>query len=351
VKGITVHCTDGTSYEGDILAGADSVFSPTRQEMWRIADREEPGTISERDKTSMSAEYKCLFGSSSATESLPKGHYDVTCMKDFSTMLFTWKDAKIFWFLFKRMDQVYKTGNIKKFTKEDAEAFRERYCDVNLMPKRSVKFQDVWKNRTSFTLVATDESEYKQRTLGRIACLGDSIHKMTPNAGAGGNACIESAAALTNSIKAMMDKSGSYPSVEEIKQCLWRYLRNRDQRKLSIIKVANKLTRTHAMKGLDDRITVQYVVPNTGDHLIDMQSDLMVGAVMLDCLPPPPQSLKARLPFNPEQGVSKKESKISTELLALPFLALCAMAANRMAADGAFPAVGKIIKQGSIAWE
>ena len=351
VKGVTVQCRDGTSYEGDILAGADGVFSTTRTEMWRIADRDEPGAIPDKDKSSMRAEYQCLFGISNATEGLPKGHYDVTHMKDFSTMLITGKDAKCYYFLFKKMDQIYKAGNIPKFTKEDAEAFAERYSDANLLPKGSVKFGDVWKNRTSYTLVTTEEAEYKQWTWGRIACLGDSIHKMTPNAGAGGNACIESAAALANSIKAMMDKSGPRPSLEAIKQCLSTYQRNRNERTLAIMEVANKLTRIHALDGLDDVITAKYVIPNAGDHLVDMQSDSIVGAVMLDYLPPPARSLKGTLPFNPEQGLGKKESILFRAFLALPFLGLVAFAANRMVADGAFPAVGKILQQGSITWD
>jgi 2-polyprenyl-6-methoxyphenol hydroxylase-like FAD-dependent oxidoreductase len=348
---VTVYSADGTSYEGDILAGADGVFSATRQEMWRAADREEPGAISEKDKTSMRAEYQCLFGISSPTEHLHKGHYDVTYMKAFSTMLIIGKEERVYWFLFEQMDQIYKAGNTPKFIKEDAEAFGERYCDVNLMPKLSVKLRDVWKNRTSFMLVAIEEAEYKQWTWGRIACVGDSTHKMTPNAGAGGNACVKSAAALANSIKAMMDKSGPNPSMEVIKQCLATYQRNRDQRILSIIEVANKLTRIQAMKGLGDKITAHYVIPNAGGMLVDMQSDMLVGAVVLDYLPPPPQSLKATLPFNQEQGFGKKESTLLRALLALPFLGLFALASTRMVADGAFPAIGKMLEQGAITWD
>ena len=112
--------------------------------------------------------------------------------------------------------------------------------------------------------------------------MGDSIHKRMPNARAGGNACIESAAALANSIKAMVNRSGPHPSFEVIMQCLPAYQRNRDQRTLSIVEVANKLTRIHALKGLDDKITAHYVIPNAGDQLTDIQSELMVGAIMLD---------------------------------------------------------------------
>ena len=299
----------------------------------------------------MRAEYQVLFGISTATGEIPIGRYDVTFMKDFSTMLITGKDAKVYWFLYKRMDQVYTSGNIPKYTQQDAESFAERHADVNLMPNQSVKFRDVWKNRTSYTLVATEEAEYQCWTWGRFACLGDSIHKMTPNAGAGGNAAIESAAALANSIKAIIDSNGPRPSMEAVKQALLAYQGNRDQRTLSVIKAANKLTRIHALKGLEDQITAYYAIPNGGDLLIDMQSDLMVGATMLDYLPPPPRSLKATLPFNPEQGVGKKESVLFRVFFAFPFLLLLGLAAKFMVADAAYPQIGKILESRSITWD
>ena len=46
----TVTCEDGSKYTGDILVGCDGVHSIVRKEMWRIADKEEPGKIPISDK-------------------------------------------------------------------------------------------------------------------------------------------------------------------------------------------------------------------------------------------------------------------------------------------------------------
>src|SRR5436190_14313324 len=185
---VVVHCNDGSSYEGDILAGADGVHSKTRHEMWRLADELEPGRISEKDKTSMFAEYRCLFGISSNTEGMKKGRADWTLTKDTSTIAFVGQGGRVFWFICNKMDQIYPVGKIPRFTEEDACSFGEAMGHMNILPKGTVKFRDIWKNRVVCTLAPLEEAEYDTWTWGRIACLGDGIHKTTPNAATGGHA-------------------------------------------------------------------------------------------------------------------------------------------------------------------
>lgn len=43
--GVVVKTSDGSSYEGDILVGADGIHSSVREEMWRIANDLSPGWI------------------------------------------------------------------------------------------------------------------------------------------------------------------------------------------------------------------------------------------------------------------------------------------------------------------
>jgi 2-polyprenyl-6-methoxyphenol hydroxylase-like FAD-dependent oxidoreductase len=44
-SGVTVICEDGSSYVGDMLAGADGVNSKARSEMWRLADEQNPELV------------------------------------------------------------------------------------------------------------------------------------------------------------------------------------------------------------------------------------------------------------------------------------------------------------------
>lgn len=268
---VVVKCKDGTEYSGDVLAGADGVNSKTRLEMWRLAKAEDLEAIPAYDTEAMTAEYKCLFGISSATKGMPLGYMSTTYDKDLSTLIITGKDNKDYWFIFSKYPKVYKGNEIPKHTKKDAEECAEEVAGINIQPNGSVRFRDIWEHRLHYTLVALEEAEYKTWTWGRIACLGDSIHKMTPNAGQGGNAAIESAAAVANSIKAMVDRGkGRRPTYEQVKSCLSDYQRIREKRTSEIVKFANKLTRIQALNSFGDFLFAYHIGPIIGDSLQDI---------------------------------------------------------------------------------
>tara|TARA_R110002003_G_scaffold103_9_gene8179 strand:- start:12932 stop:13567 length:636 start_codon:yes stop_codon:yes gene_type:complete len=187
-KEVIVLCEDGSAISGDVLVGCDGVHSKVRHELWRLSHLQEPLAINAKDKEMLFAEYSCLFGISSDTDGVDDGAVHVNYSEGFSTMVIGGK-GKVFWFLFRRMDKVYRVPDIPRYSKQDAETFAANVQNVTITPQ--LKFRDIWENKQSYTLVATEEAQLDTWSWGRIACIGDCVHKMTPNMGAGGNAAIE----------------------------------------------------------------------------------------------------------------------------------------------------------------
>lgn len=157
-----------------------------------------------------------------------------------------------------------KAHELPRYTNEDAEAFARSIEKFQITTE--VTFGDLWKNRNTYTLVPTEEAQLKRWSWGRIACVGDCVHKMTPNLGAGGNAAMETAAALANQLKKMVDAAEKgQPSYETIQAHLGNYQKLRDVRLTAVLKAANSLTRMHALATLKDKILAFWVLPNAGD--------------------------------------------------------------------------------------
>lgn len=57
-----------------------------------------------------------------------------------------------------------------------------------------------------------------------------------------------------------------------------------------------------------------------------MNCDMIIGAVRLDYLPVPEQSLLGTMPFNPSQGMGNEDSKLLRAAKALPFLGITSLA-------------------------
>ena len=230
------------------------------------------------------------------------------------------KGGRVFWFLFGRLPEVCRAGRIPRFSRSDAEQFARHNLDILITPT-GVKFGHIWENRENYTLVSVEEGDYAHWTWGRFACVGDSIHKMTPNSGAGGNAAIESAAALANAINSLKIAACN-PSFEDVSRIMTSYQEERKFRVSETIKTAHDLTRLHALKGLKERLVAKYALPIAGDLLADLGTDGWIGSTILNYLPPPPRSLHGTMPFNPSQGVGKHENLLRRAIFALPLLAI-----------------------------
>ncbi|ETS86467.1 hypothetical protein PFICI_00295 [Pestalotiopsis fici W106-1] len=320
---VRVDCDDGTSYHGDIVVGADGTHSVVRKAMWRTASLEAPGEIPETEQGSMTAEYKCLFGISTAVSGLPSHHFDVTYIKDLTPIIITGEGDRVYWFLIARLDKVYRDKDIPRYTRQQELDFVSSHFDIPLTEDGKVRFKDVWNRRVSSRLVALEEAFFPHWTWGRFICIGDSVHKMTPNAGSGGNAAIESAASLANSLDELIRRFPTQrPNLEEVRAALLKCQQERSERASSTVAMSAYVTRLHAVRGPLQRLLAYYVMPHAGDLFVDLGSLAWIGAVKINSLSLPPRSLLGTMPFNPEQGVGKSESIVYRMLWALPLVLL-----------------------------
>ncbi|KXT09203.1 hypothetical protein AC579_3514 [Pseudocercospora musae] len=326
--GVEVHCEDGTSYSGDIVVGCDGVNSKVRSEMWRIAAHEDPTYFTHEEKTRLGAEFTCLFGISHHVSGFDQeGKAWQTYDKGNSFLLISGKDCRLYWFYFQKMDKVYKVSDpdFPKFTKKDAEDVAEqtkhRQCH------ETATFGDVWEKRISYTLVPMEEALFEKWSWGRIATIGDNAHKMTANHGQAGNNAVESAAALANQLRRLHDAGNdNLASITRAFQ-VWR-----DKRRVRVEGTCREAALVCRMQSLDNFMAYVFefwMVPLLSDIVINMQTDNIRGAELLEWLPVPERSLSGSMPFNQYQGVGKKESLLFRALKASPLLLISAFVAHQ----------------------
>jgi hypothetical protein len=176
---------------------------------------------------------------------------------------------------------------------------------------------------------------------------------MTPNIGQGGNAAIESAAALSNSLKRLMSNASFVqPSLEELKHLLRAFQQTREVRAKRVFEVANMMTRVEALKGLPERIMAFYVSPYTGDFIPNLAAQSSVGAEKLEYLPDTKRSFMATMPYNRNYGVGHEESRLYHVIVALPILVLgylCYVALGRVIhQEGVISQLGSVLATGKL---
>ncbi|KAL4890998.1 hypothetical protein BDV59DRAFT_209334 [Aspergillus ambiguus] len=290
-----VHCADGSEWTGDIVVGADGVHSLVRNEMWNRMEKQQLGRDVAREKAEMISEYSCVFGISTATGNLKPGDMHRTYSKDFSTLTIVGKNGRVFWFFFAKMDRKYTIENVPRFTSEDREKHIAQYLHISI--SSDVTFRDIYKNVISTAYVPLEEAFYKHWVVDRMVCIGDSIHKMTPNMGQGGNSAVESAASLANCFKTFIDVSpdSSY-TLNDLRSALSAWSTARKRRAKDIWGKANDLTRLEAWATPKHKFLACYLLPYLTPILLDRASVGMIGSEVLEYIPVTKTSQECPIP-------------------------------------------------------
>ncbi|KAJ0355425.1 hypothetical protein COL154_011356 [Colletotrichum chrysophilum] len=222
-KGVTVHTTDGSIYEGDIVVGADGIHSTVRSEMWRIGIKENPGYFPHDEQSSATltdpfcffsgvpVDTRCIFGISKRPANLPAGRQITAYNDGWSYLIVDAPGNRTYWFLFEGVGETKRGKDIPRYSKEDTEKLALAHMSDRLYEE--VTFGDIYKNKIMATLVPLEEYVFEKWHYKRIVCIGDASHKIDPVSGQGGNGAIEAAALLGNAIAELLEK---YPDVDQL---------------------------------------------------------------------------------------------------------------------------------------
>lgn len=182
--------------------------------------------------------------------------------------------------MFEKLDKLYRGKNIPRYSKEDAVEYAETHSTFKIRPDLTVA--DFWERSNNQNLASLEEGKFEMWTWGRIACVGDSVAKMTPNIGFGGNCGIESAAALANAIHSIVEKSqGQRPSTALVKERFAAYQMKREKRANRAVHSAGEVTRMQAGKSFYYRTSARLVRLLPGDFIADFLSEYFSDAEML----------------------------------------------------------------------
>ncbi|KAF9931104.1 hypothetical protein BGZ65_005053 [Modicella reniformis] len=231
---VIIYCADNTTYEGDILVGADGAYSGVRQSLYKRM--EEKGILPKVDLESFSIGYVTMVGV--ARPQNPKRYTQLSeNISHFSTVVGennkSWSvvsvaDNSICWGVgvqlpkSQAMEQQFRNSEWGPESNEVMMAeFRDKPCPwggtmgdvIDDTPKELI------------SKVFLEEKVFKTWYHGRTVLLGDACHKMLPSAGQGAVNAMQDAVVLANCLYNMPD---SRPST--ITAAFQEYFRQRSDR-------------------------------------------------------------------------------------------------------------------------
>ncbi|KAJ5387755.1 FAD/NAD(P)-binding domain-containing protein [Penicillium cosmopolitanum] len=209
--GVSVNCTDGSTYQGSIVVGADGVHSRTRTLMRDMAMSQDPQQVWRDSADPFPAQYRCMWSSFPRPESVEAGHATEVQSKDMSIMFLAGNERS--WiFLYERFPrensakaaESTKAARVR-YTEEDMQMFATQFSDFPVT--ETLKVRDVYATRLTQGMANLEEGILTRWSWRRIVLAGDACHKFTPNAGRGLNNGVQDVVALCNGLHEMLKSS------------------------------------------------------------------------------------------------------------------------------------------------
>ncbi|KAF1978068.1 FAD binding domain-containing protein [Bimuria novae-zelandiae CBS 107.79] len=331
--GVLVKLQDGTIEQGDILIGCDGVHSRVRDLMWRNANLAVENRITSEEKRSQIVTYKSLVGVSWAVPGLGIRDMHWVCERGLSFLILTQPD-KIYFFVNWKLPRKMRWPSKAKWSNEEAEAAAQSVAEIPISD--SAVFGELWKNKIRGHLIGLEEGMFEHWYNGRIALVGDSVHKVTPNFALGAMCALESTAVLLNKIVAVHKtlEPGERPSKTEIGNLFHSYQEERKPRMQIALDASAFITRLQAYDGnlMHFMMRVMFPIPGQARYANQL-AEFVSGSPKFDFLPVAytlPATYGWKDESTPINTTKKKQWKIGssvtdvtvTEMISLALLTL-----------------------------
>ncbi|KAF9375488.1 hypothetical protein CPB97_011415 [Podila verticillata] len=223
-EGVTVNCSDNSSYCGDILVGADGAYSAIRQQLFK--DLKLSSKLPSSDDVPLPFSCVCLVGQTCTLdpeefpylkEPLSQAHF-ILGDYDYTWMAFTSKKNTYCWmviqFLNKETSKQNDAFRNSEWGPEAAEAMCKEVRHFKLPSGedgKSLTLGDLI-DKTPMDLISKvmlEEKVFDTWYGGRTVLLGDACHKMNPTGAAGALTAMHDAVTLANWINTLQSSTVS----------------------------------------------------------------------------------------------------------------------------------------------
>ncbi|KAF8943002.1 hypothetical protein BGZ47_005915 [Haplosporangium gracile] len=239
-NGVLIRCSDGTEYEGGILAGADGAHSVVRQNLYAVLKEE--NKLPQSDGEALPFISVCLVGQTRPliVEEYPdieKEECQFNCVvgedKPYAWGVFTTAQRIVAYslveFLLMETSKDDETFSNSEWGSEAATAMCEQVRDFPIIAGGDKKFTVGnlidWTPKEYISQVMLEEKIFQTWGSCRTALLGDACHKFNPSGGAGATNAMHDAVIFANYIDALPD----HATTDDIEKAFLAYKSDRIQ--------------------------------------------------------------------------------------------------------------------------